>query len=337
MRPNNSSKRLRSRNRPKGGGNALSRSYESNGPDVKIRGSALQVADKYAQLARDSQLSGDRVMAENYFQHAEHYYRIVAAAYEQSGQPQPGPRRDDRGYDTFGGEQPNLNGYDGEDDDDGLRRAIRVNGNHPSSFEGRDDDDDDGDDDGAQVQQPRQVESRSNGNGNGQHGYARDDRRGDQQRIDRGDQPRSDQQRSDRGDQQRSEVRREDGGRRDNRSVEGRRDEPRRDERRSEPRPERRFVPIDAEQPTLDPEPTEPVRTEPPVPVVPVAPVQPTIDAAPEPVAPEPEQVDAAADELSAELVKRKPRAPRGQPRTRRTEASGEAPAPSPDAAEPTT
>ena len=95
MRPNNPSKRLRGRSRSKGGGNPLSRSYESNGPDVKIRGSALQVADKYAQLARDAQSAGDRVMAENYFQHAEHYYRIVAAAYEQNGQQQPRQQRDD--------------------------------------------------------------------------------------------------------------------------------------------------------------------------------------------------------------------------------------------------
>ncbi|RAI04015.1 hypothetical protein DLJ53_06010 [Acuticoccus sediminis] len=159
MRPNNPSKRLRGRSRSKGGGNPLSRSYESNGPDVKIRGSALQVADKYAQLARDAQSSGDRVMAENYFQHAEHYYRIVAAAYEQSGQPQPRDRRDDdRG--GRGGDQPSINGYDGmEDDDEGMRRAIRVNGNHAHN---RDDDHDDA---------PSHSHHRNgNGNGNGANG-----------------------------------------------------------------------------------------------------------------------------------------------------------------------
>lgn len=65
------------------GPNPLTRSYESNGPDVKIRGSAQQVADKYATLARDAQASGDPVMAENYLQHAEHYNRIIAAAQSQ--------------------------------------------------------------------------------------------------------------------------------------------------------------------------------------------------------------------------------------------------------------
>jgi hypothetical protein len=65
------------------GPNPLTRNYESNGPDVKIRGSAQQIAEKYAQLARDAHSSGDRVMAENYLQHAEHYNRIIAAAQAQ--------------------------------------------------------------------------------------------------------------------------------------------------------------------------------------------------------------------------------------------------------------
>jgi hypothetical protein len=65
------------------GPNPLTRSYESNGPDVKIRGSAQQIAEKYTTLARDAQSSGDRVMAENYLQHAEHYNRIIAAAQAQ--------------------------------------------------------------------------------------------------------------------------------------------------------------------------------------------------------------------------------------------------------------
>ena len=63
------------------GPNPLTRSYESNGPDVKVRGTAQHVAEKYMTLARDAQSSGDRVMAENYLQHAEHYNRIIAAAY----------------------------------------------------------------------------------------------------------------------------------------------------------------------------------------------------------------------------------------------------------------
>jgi hypothetical protein len=65
------------------GPNPLTRNYESNGPDVKIRGSAQQIAEKYATLARDAMSAGDRVVAENYLQHAEHYNRIIAAAQAQ--------------------------------------------------------------------------------------------------------------------------------------------------------------------------------------------------------------------------------------------------------------
>src|SRR5262245_11846894 len=87
MRPGQqNNKRLRGRNRK--GPNPLTRSYESNGPDVKIRGTALHIAEKYGQLARDAQSAGDRVAAENYYQHAEHYYRIIAAAQAQMPFPQ---------------------------------------------------------------------------------------------------------------------------------------------------------------------------------------------------------------------------------------------------------
>jgi hypothetical protein len=65
------------------GGNPLSRTYDSSGPDIKIRGTAQHIAEKYSQLARDAQSSGDRVIAENYLQHAEHYNRIIAAAQAQ--------------------------------------------------------------------------------------------------------------------------------------------------------------------------------------------------------------------------------------------------------------
>lgn len=89
MRPQQQNRRMRGRNNNnRKGPNPLTRSYESNGPDVKIRGSAQQIADKYLTLARDAQSAGDRVMAENYLQHAEHYNRIIAAAQAQLPQQQ---------------------------------------------------------------------------------------------------------------------------------------------------------------------------------------------------------------------------------------------------------
>src|SRR5512136_1634149 len=101
---NGQNKRMRGRNR-KGGHhhqNPLSRMYESNGPDVKIRGTASHVAEKYLQLARDAQSSGDPVSGENYLQHAEHYFRLIAAAQEQFRQTTPFFRGD--GMDDMGDE-----------------------------------------------------------------------------------------------------------------------------------------------------------------------------------------------------------------------------------------
>lgn len=68
-----------------GGNNGFNpnRVYDSNGPEVKIRGNASHVYEKYLQLARDANASGDRVMAENYLQHAEHYFRIMAVTQAQ--------------------------------------------------------------------------------------------------------------------------------------------------------------------------------------------------------------------------------------------------------------
>ena len=67
--------------------NPLARSFESNGPDVKIRGTPAHIAEKYLTLSRDAQTSGDPVLAENYLQHAEHYMRIIMAYREQLQQP----------------------------------------------------------------------------------------------------------------------------------------------------------------------------------------------------------------------------------------------------------
>ncbi len=127
MRPQQQNRRMRGRNGGGGGNNnnnnnnnnrkgpnPLTRNYESNGPDVKIRGSAQQIAEKYATLARDAQSSGDRVMAENYLQHAEHYNRIIAAAQAQFASQQVQVSRDDLDDDLddagFGFEHAGMNG-----------------------------------------------------------------------------------------------------------------------------------------------------------------------------------------------------------------------------------
>jgi hypothetical protein len=114
---NGQNKRMRGRNRKSH--NPLTRVYESNGPDVKIRGTASHIAEKYVQLARDAQTSGDPVGAENYLQHAEHYFRLIAAAQEQFRQNQPnaqfyrpegGDDAFDEGEDDGGQDQPGFGG-----------------------------------------------------------------------------------------------------------------------------------------------------------------------------------------------------------------------------------
>jgi hypothetical protein len=101
--------------------------FDSNGPDVRIRGNAFQVYEKYLTLARDAQTAGDRIAAESYFQHAEHYFRIIGLINEQSGENQRG--RDGRNPNggPNGHAGPNGNGQDQDDDDQ----------------DGNDDDDDD--------------------------------------------------------------------------------------------------------------------------------------------------------------------------------------------------
>lgn len=119
--PNNN-KRMRGRNNNNNnnnrrGQNPMTRVFESNGPDIKIRGTASHVAEKYVQLARDARSSGDPVAAENYYQHAEHYFRLIAAAQEQMRQNQPQQQpmvrsdadmddagEDSDGYSSFGAE-----------------------------------------------------------------------------------------------------------------------------------------------------------------------------------------------------------------------------------------
>ncbi len=119
MKQGQSSKRVRGRNSGRRGGGNRQQVFDSNGPSVRIRGNAFQVHEKYLSLARDAASSGDRIAAENYYQHAEHYFRIHSADQEErarqqqvngpAGEPQP-PRR---GRPPRNGSQPSLNGGNG--------------------------------------------------------------------------------------------------------------------------------------------------------------------------------------------------------------------------------
>jgi hypothetical protein len=111
----NGQKRMRGRGNHRKSQNPLTRVYESNGPDVKIRGTASHIAEKYIQLARDAQGSGDPVAAENYYQHAEHYFRLIAAAQEQFRQQNP--YYNQQSQQGVPGPQNSDEGFDGDDDD----------------------------------------------------------------------------------------------------------------------------------------------------------------------------------------------------------------------------
>jgi len=80
MKSSRSRSRNKNRNNRPSGGNVINRVFDSSGPEGKVRGTPQQIIDKYNQLARDAQLSNDRVAAENFQQHAEHYLRLLGEA-----------------------------------------------------------------------------------------------------------------------------------------------------------------------------------------------------------------------------------------------------------------
>jgi hypothetical protein len=122
---NGQNKRMRGRNNNhRKSHNPMARVYESNGPDVKIRGNPAHIAEKYMQLARDAQSSGDPIAAENYYQHAEHYYRVIAAAQEQFRQNNPHLARPEN-------ETPNGARDDGFDDGDDEQPSMSGGGSEP--------------------------------------------------------------------------------------------------------------------------------------------------------------------------------------------------------------
>lgn len=138
MRHNQNGRRFRGRNNNGNGGgqnnhhhhnnggghqrrvNPRVQTFDSNGPDVRIRGNAMQIAEKYMTLARDAQGAGDRVLAESYLQHAEHYQRMLNEMTEEYNRHQAqfqqphhnnhrGPAQDEMEADMSGtGEQPDV-------------------------------------------------------------------------------------------------------------------------------------------------------------------------------------------------------------------------------------
>lgn len=244
MRPGqqNNNKRMRGRNRK--GPNPLTRTFESNGPDVKIRGTALHIAEKYVTLARDAQSSGDRVMAESYLQHAEHYFRVIAAAQAQNPQQQQQPYfRPDMEDDTLDEEEDRFSERFGQSERMAAA-AERQNAEGDSSNPGG------------------EPQPYMNGNGHYQNGGDRPMRGDRQPRSENGERQESRQEGRQEGRQDNRQEGRQEGreGRQD-RSFRGNREDrgPRQDrgERRDRgdmpPRSELpRFVTGDSPQPVIE-------------------------------------------------------------------------------------
>jgi hypothetical protein len=134
MRDFKGMKRQRNRGRGGGGGGGgggkpqhnANRAFDSNGPDnVKVRGAAQHIFEKYSQLARDAGSAGDRVLAENYLQHAEHYFRVLRAM-----QPQR-PVSEIMGRDQF------VSGYDIDFEDEGQNGEEAVEAEADGQADGR--------------------------------------------------------------------------------------------------------------------------------------------------------------------------------------------------------
>lgn len=122
----------------KGGGKPMNvprphQTFDSNGPDIRVRGNAHQVMEKYLTMARDAASQGDRVAAENFYQHAEHYFRVINAQQQQYGQQRPRHMptpAEDQGPPGDGEEEEQSNSAEAANNDgnndDGPAQAVNA-------------------------------------------------------------------------------------------------------------------------------------------------------------------------------------------------------------------
>ncbi len=247
MRDFKSMKRQRGRNRkpggggggPQGHGNNPNRAFDSNGPEnLKVRGNAQHVYERYQQLARDAAAAGDRVLAENFLQHAEHYFRLIRAM-----QPQR-PVSDIAARDAF------ASGFDIDfEDESGIPQVAEgfENETQPQSGEGGEQRNDTGQNRDGQNRdnQNRDGEYRRDNNGNrdfnrGDRDNYRDrDGNRDNNRAPRDDRPREERSQNDRprNDRNRDDRPRDDRPREDRPREDRPRDDRPRDDRPRDDRP----------------------------------------------------------------------------------------------------
>jgi hypothetical protein len=141
-----SKKRSRSnQNRPRTLGNIINRVFDSSGPEGKVRGTPQQIIEKYQMLARDAQLSNDRVAAENFLQHAEHYTRMLAEAMREMAAEQEARQQQYQQNGGQGGQHGGQGGQPGGGGQNGGGQHGQPRGDRPEGQDRRDRDRDRGD------------------------------------------------------------------------------------------------------------------------------------------------------------------------------------------------
>lgn len=170
MRSSKSRQRSKS-NRPRTLGNITNRVFDSSGPEGKVRGTPQQIIDKYNQLSRDAQLSNDRVNAENFLQHAEHYTRMLGEATREMQAEQDQRRQyDSQNGSHNSGNATGQNGQQGNGQQRDYAQRDRGEGQQPDQ---RDDRNDGGRDDRQDNRQDNRGENRQdNRNDNRQNAQA---------------------------------------------------------------------------------------------------------------------------------------------------------------------
>ena len=129
MRQGQNNKRMRGRGNGRKHSAPRNNSFDSNGPDVKVRGNAQQVVEKYLSLARDAALSGDRVNAESYYQYAEHYYRILNA--NAPNEQRPGTPSDEANGMDDSASSDDTDGVASADSEETADASSNDSGNQP--------------------------------------------------------------------------------------------------------------------------------------------------------------------------------------------------------------
>ena len=140
MRPSNKSRNRSRNNRRVTSGNIVNRVFDSSGPEGRVRGTPQQVIEKYSALAHDAHLSGDRVAAENFMQHSEHYSRLLSEAQKENDSKQESDLTSTNigvknGIDKNTSQKPKIDSYSEKDELGGVKNTVDASLDNSNSIE----------------------------------------------------------------------------------------------------------------------------------------------------------------------------------------------------------